>query len=375
LTKLGVIVLATPDLGGTYQYSLSMLEALRHAHEFEITLYADPSNQDLARLGYPIRRFAEPRARQLTYLAADAVGLKLDDPFDKEDILIAPIYSLAMLHTTKAFAYSLHDLQERYYPENFSCVQRSWRRSVHASLSRKAARIICEAQHVKSDIVRIFKVANEKIVVIAAPPLRQTVLEIGSAELEAVRTRLGLPNRFVFYPAQFWPHKNHLRLIDAFKQVVTQEPELKLVLTGRKSDEYEIVMRAVEEAGLEENIQHLGYIEQADLQVIYHLAAALVMPSLFESVSIPIYEALQAGTPVAASNILSFPEQVGEAGVLFDPFSSSSIAESILKLVNDTELAKALGKKGREKMAAMTPQRYCNQLQDLLGGLSKGKAS
>ena len=133
--------------------------------------------------------------------------------------------------------------------------------------------------------------------------------------------------------------------------------------------------RAVEEAGLEENIQHLGYIEQADLQVIYHLAAVLVMPSLFESVSIPIYEALQAGTPVAASNILSFPEQVGEAGVLFDPFSSSSIAESILKLVNDTELAKALGKKGREKMAAMTPQRYCNQLQDLLGALSKGKAS
>jgi len=374
LTKLGVIVLATPDLGGTYQYSLSLLEALRHAHGYEITLYGDPSNQDLAALGYPIRRYFEPRAMQLAYLAADALGLKLADPFDKEDILIAPIYSLAALHTTKAFAYTLHDLQELHYPENFSWGQRTWRRSVHAHLSRGAARIVCEAQYVKSDIVRLFKLPDEKVFVIAAPPLRQTVAEINSAELKKVCARLGLPNRFVFYPAQFWPHKNHLRLIAAFKQVVTQEPELKLVLTGKKRDEYATVMRAVEEAGLEENVQHLGYIEQADLQAIYHLATALVMPSLFESVSIPIYEAFQAGTPVAASGILSIPEQVGEAGLLFDPLSSSSIAESILTLVSNPELAEELGNRGRKKIAAMTPQLYCSQLQELFAELSKMNA-
>ena len=58
---------------------------------------------------------------------------------------------------------------------------------------------------------------------------------------------------------------------------------------------------------------------QDDLQAIYKLATALVMPSLFESVSIPIYEAFQAGIPVLASNILAIPEQVGDAGLLFDP--------------------------------------------------------
>ena len=128
-------------------------------------------------------------------------------------------------------------------------------------------------------------------------------------ELEKVRSRLGLPSRFVFYPAQFWPHKNHLRLIDAFRRVVAQEPDLKLVLTGKKRDEYRTVMRAVEDAGLKQNVQHLGYIDQADLQAIYHLATALVMPSLFESVSIPIYEAFQAGTPVAASGICRYPSR------------------------------------------------------------------
>jgi glycosyltransferase involved in cell wall biosynthesis len=370
LTKLGVIVLATPDSGGTYQYSLSMLEALRHAQGYEITLYADPSNQDIARLGYPIHKYTEPRARQLIYLAADALGLKLGDPFVKEDILLAPTYSLALLHTAKSFAYTLHDLQHFHYPQNFSWGQRAWRSSVYNRLSPTAAQIVCESEYVKSDIVRTLNMPNEKVAVIAAPPLRQVLAEFGSAELENVRSRLGLPNRFVFYPAQFWPHKNHLRLIDAFKQVVAEEPDLKLVLTGKKRYAYQTVMRAIEESGLEKNIQHLGYIEQADLQAIYHLAAALVMPSLFESVSIPIYEALQAGTPIAASNILSFPDQVGEAGLLFDPFSSFSIAQSILKLVNDPELAKTLGKAGREKMASMTPQHYCSQLQELLGRLA-----
>ena len=371
MTKLGVIVLATPDFGGTYQYSLSMLEALRHMHGYEITLYADASNQDFAKFGYPVRKFSEPRAKQLMYLAADALGLRLKDVFRNEDFIIAPIYSLALLHTGKSFAYTLHDLQEFHYPQNFSFAQRTWRRRVHNRLSRRAARVICESQYVKADIVRIFNVRNDSVVVIAAPPLRQTVAEFDSTELERVKSRLGLPNRFVFYPAQFWPHKNHLRLIDAFKQVVGHEPELKLVLTGKKRDEYEVVMRAVEEAGLADNVQHLGYVEQADLQAIYHLAAALVMPSLFESVSIPIYEAFQAGTPVAASGILSMPEQVGDAGLLFDPFSSSSMAKSILKIVSDYELAKELGARGLKKIASMTQQGYCNQLEDLFGELLK----
>jgi glycosyltransferase involved in cell wall biosynthesis len=369
LKRLGVVVLATPESGGTYQYSLSMLEALVHAREYQITLYADPTNPDLVRLGYPIRRFVETRVWQLAYLAADALGLNLGDPFADEDILIAPVFSLALLQTKKPFAYTLHDLQEHRYPENFSWSQRSWRHSVNARLLRKASRIVCESRYVKSDIVRIFKVADEKIVVIAAPPLRQTAAEPSAAELEVVRTRLGLSNRFVFYPAQFWPHKNHLRLIDAFRQVLVQEPDLELVLTGKQRDEYAAVMRAIKEAGLEGNIQHLGHIDQADLQAIYHLAAALVMPSLFESVSIPIYEAFQAGTPVAASGILAIPEQVGDAGLLFDPQSTTSIKEAILKLVSDPEAAQLLGTRGRARMLAMTPERYGAQLQNLLGEL------
>jgi glycosyltransferase involved in cell wall biosynthesis len=364
--KLGVLALARPDHGGTYQYTLSMLQALHHTSGYEITLYGDPQNPDFTELGFPIYRFAESRARQLAALTAHGMHLRLPDPFMSQDILLAPIYSLALLHTSKPFAYTLHDLQESHYPENFSWWQRAWRYQVHSQLLKRAQRVICESRQVRTDIIRLFGVPEEQAVVMAAPPLQQFLADETQDRVEAARIRLQLPEKFLFYPAQFWPHKNHMRLIEAFQEVVTEFPDLKLVLTGKKRDGYQAVMGAIKKFGLNEQVQHLGYVEQDDLQAIYTLATALVMPSLFESISIPIYEAFRVGTPVAASNILAIPEQVGDAGLLFDPNSVASIKETILRIVKDPEAARQFGRRGRDKMSTMTPERYGAQLQNLL---------
>ena len=366
--KLGVLALAGPDFGGTYQYTLSMLQALRHTTGFEVTLYGDPNNPDFAGMGYPVAPFAETRAQQLASIAAHRLHIRLPDPFASQDVVLAPIYSLALLHTDRPFAYTLHDLQERYYPENFHWSQRAWRHQVHAALLRRARRVICESNCVKSDIVRFFRLPEARAVVMPAPPQQQFLDEEGKDHLEAVRSRLELPKKYLFYPAQFWPHKNHMRLVEAFAEVAREVPDLKLLLTGKKRDEYEAVMGAVERFGLRDKVRHLGYVEQDDLRSIYKLATALVMPSLFESVSIPIYEAFQVGTPVAASGILAIPEQVGEAGLLFDPKSVDSIKQAMLRII-EPNTARELAKRGRERMAAMTPERYGAQLQDLLSGL------
>jgi glycosyltransferase involved in cell wall biosynthesis len=364
--KLGVLALARPDNGGTYQYTLSMLQALSHTRGLEITVYGDPQNPDFVKLGHPIRRFSESRRQQVAALAAYRMHIKLPDRFASQDILLAPIYSLALLHTEKPFAYTLHDIQENYYPENFSWWQRVWRYQVHAQLLRRAGRVVCESRYVKADIIRSFGVPEQQAVVITAPPLRPFLADSSDDRLQAAQIRLRLPEKFLFYPAQFWVHKNHLRLIEAFAGVVAEVPDLKLVLTGKKRDEYAAVMNTVGKLGLSDKVCHLGYVEQDDLQAIYELATALVMPSLFESVSIPIYEAFQVGTPVMASNILAIPEQVGDAGLLFDPTSVASIKEAILRVTGDPEAARQLGKRGQDRMSAMTPERYGAQLRDVL---------
>lgn len=371
--KLGVVALATPENGGTYQYTLSMLHGLQHTQGFEITVYGDPDDPDLARAGFPIVRFAESYGQQVLALAAHRLRIPLHDPFAAEDLLLAPIYSLSLLHTSKPFAYTLHDLQEWYYPQNFSRPQRVWRYQVHAALLARARRVICESAHVKQDIMRFFAVPEAQATVITAPPQVQFAAPKSVQTLEEARRRLQLPERFLFYPAQFWVHKNHLRLVEAFGQVVQEFPGLGLVLTGKQRDQYHLVMAAVDRLALRDSVRHIGHVDLDDLQAVYQLATALVMPSLFESVSIPIYEAFLANTPVAASGILAIPEQVGDAGLLFDPTSVAAIRDGIVGILRDPAAARRLAERGRERMLAMTPERYGDQLQQLLQALESSR--
>jgi len=369
--KLGVVALSRPEYGGTYQYTLSTLQALRHVTGFAVTLYGNPENPDFRALGFPISPFSESRKDQLKALAAYRLGIRLSDPFTSEDILLGPIYALTLLHTSKSFAFTLHDLQERYYPQNFGPIQRAWHHQVYDALLGRARRVVCESHYVQGDITRFFGIEKDKIAVVPAPPQTQFLTAQGTAQLAAARARLKLPEKFLFYPAQFWAHKNHLRLVEAFAGVAAEVSDAKLVLTGKVRDEYATVMASVDKLGLREKVLHLGFLETADLQSVYQLATLLVMPSLFESVSIPIYEAFQVGTPVAASNILAIPEQAGDAALLFDPTSVTSIKEAMLTLLRDPQAAAVLVARGRARMAAMTPQRYGAELQDVLHQLQK----
>ena len=369
MRKLGVIALSTPHHGGTYQYTQSMLQGLRYCQGYDITLYADPGNDDYVASGFPIRAFAATKPRQIAEVTADAFKIRLSEPFPGEDILLAPIYTPALLRTAKPFAFTLHDLQELYYPGNFSWGQRLWRRRTNKRLAEKATQILCESSHVRMDVISAFAIRQEKITVIAAPPLRRTGALVDAAGLELVCDRYQLPNRFLLYPAQFWPHKNHLKLIEAFRQISDIYPELGLVLTGQERNDFPVVMAAIEKAGLSGRVRHIGHVGQDDLGSIYRLAAMLVMPSLFESISIPIYEAFQAGTPVAAAGILAIPEQAGDAAVLFDPHLPASIAGAIRRILDDSSFARSLVLKGRERIAAMTPETYGQKLQAMLDRL------
>jgi glycosyltransferase involved in cell wall biosynthesis len=104
-------------------------------------------------------------------------------------------------------------------------------------------------------------------------------------------------------------------------------------------------------------------------------AAAVVVPTLFESISIPVYEAFRLGVPVCAANVVGLPEQIGDAGVLFDPLSVEDMAKKISAVLGNAELQAELIRRGKDRVGALTAERYAGQLElivDHLGRTNSG---
>jgi glycosyltransferase involved in cell wall biosynthesis len=151
---------------------------------------------------------------------------------------------------------------------------------------------------------------------------------------------------YAVYPANFWPHKNHERLLAAAARVAAEDPDFLLVLCGALDESREALRGNVEAAGLAANVRVLPYLEEADTTALLAGAELLVFPSLFEGYGIPVLEAMALGTPVACSDLPALLELAGDAALFFDPADSAGIAQTILRLRTEDETRDRLVTKG-----------------------------
>jgi glycosyltransferase involved in cell wall biosynthesis len=189
---------------------------------------------------------------------------------------------------------------------------------------------------------------------------------VSQTDSKSVRQKYHLPDRFLFYPAQFWMHKNHLRLIQAIHKLHSQGYEVPLLLAGSEKNNTRMVKNLIAELHLESNVRILGYIPDEDIIGIYQAATALVMPTFFGPTNIPIVEAIYLGTPVLCSNIYGHPEQVGNAGLLFDPTSVEDIAEKILAIWTNEELRQELIKHCLDRKKCMNLSTYAECWENII---------
>ena len=367
MTTVGILATARQHNGGTLFYTLSMIDALSRlpGERYQFVIFTSKDNHEYDAMGLPIVRVPGP----FVLLGKRLIGR---NPFDAVQKLIAPTYTISLLICGRSFAFTLHDLQERYYPENFSLATRMWRRLSNRLLTGYAARIICESVFVQRDIGQFLGVPEHRVAVVPAPPI--SMLRDSKPDedgIAKIRLKFGLPQRYIFYPAQFWPHKNHHRLVEAFKLVIQQHPDCCLVLTGKKRDQFDRVFARVRELALDKKVIHIGYVEQYELAALYRGATIAVIPTLFESISIPVFEAFSVGTAVCVSNVVALPEQVGNAGLLFDPNSTEDMAEKICTLLTNSELRASLIERGYLRMASMTHEQYAERLARIIDELDQ----
>ncbi|MEJ2009035.1 MAG: glycosyltransferase family 1 protein [Acidobacteriota bacterium] len=246
---------------------------------------------------------------------------------------------------------TIPDIQHEYCPEYFDAPTLSVRKSLYRSSAGRADVIITISEASKRAIIEKFGEPAEKIVV-TYPGCSEDFRKIVDPNaLAAIREKYSLPDEFVFYPAGTWPHKNHIKLLEALSVLRSKHDfQKRLIMTGIPQNNHDRVLESVKRFGLESQVRFLNVVPFADLPAIYNMATLMVFPSLFEGFGIPLVEAMSVGLPIACSDRTSIPEVVGEAGVYFDPDNAEDIADRIYQLWNDTELKESLVKKGFEQV-------------------------
>jgi glycosyltransferase involved in cell wall biosynthesis len=251
-----------------------------------------------------------------------------------------------------------HDLQHIHLPEFFSPRERLVRDYRYRGACEHASLVVASSSWVSDDLVRQYGLAVEKVVVIPPAPVLGAYPNPIAADIYETKTKFGLPERFMLYPAQTWPHKNHVALVKALDLLRGCDGgPIHLVFSGRRNADASLIDREVRALNLESQVHFTGFVTPLELQALYRLATGVIIPTRFEAASFPMWEAFLAGVPVACSNVTSLPMQAGNAALVFDPDNVSQIAEAMYRLWTDIRLRHQLIEAGRKNVSRFSWER------------------
>lgn len=260
---------------------------------------------------------------------------------------------------------TVYDVIPLRHPEHSSARARLLFRLTTALALRSAAQVIAISEAAQQDFVADFRVSADRIRAIplaADPAFRPQSPEV----IQEVRRRYDLPDRFVLYLGSNKPHKNLVRLVQAWLDVGRrlQVAGCRLVIAGAWNPRYpEARMLAEQANNLRpstfnlQTILWLGRVPEADLPALYAAAAAFVFPSLYEGFGLPVLEAMACGAPVICSAVSSLPETAGDAALLVDPTDVNALAAALTRVLIEPSLAADLRARGFAQAARFTWER------------------
>lgn len=258
------------------------------------------------------------------------------------------------------------DLQHRlqpFFPEVGASREWERREAEYGVALQRAAYVIAGTRTGAREIETFFQVPSTRIRILPHP-----TPGFALAAPDDVSGSLHIPDGpFFFYPAQFWPHKNHVNLLHALR-LLRDEHGLRpsLLLVGSDRGNLRHVQQAVDELKLAEQVKLLGFVSRADLIRLYRRAVALVYVSLFGPENLPPLEAFALGCPVIASRVPGSEEQLGGAALQVDALQPAAMAAAMKQLLLDTSARAAMIEKGRAAATRFTGRDFVNGLLSIL---------
>jgi len=251
--------------------------------------------------------------------------------------------------------FTCHDLIPLLYPQYFAALQRLAYYLTHALALRTTRVTIAVSEATRADLLRFFRVAPQRLVVIPEAAAAHFQPQRAAA-IAALRAKYALPNQYVLYLGSNKPHKNLKRLVEAWNIAALKSdvPKVKLAVAGHWEDRYPDAKQRAAELGLQDHIIFVGPVADNDLPALYSGAMLFVFPSQYEGFGLPVLEAMACGTPVACSHIPSLSQIAQGAAHTFDPARTADIAEALHRLLTHAELRADLRQLGLKQAASFS---------------------
>lgn len=240
---------------------------------------------------------------------------KDDTIFHSPSFVSSPFIKIPMVMT-------IHDLNHLRFPEYYSWFHKYYYKYIVKNSALRCKRIITVSNFSENEIIDWIKFDKNKVVVTYNGVDKNFRVIEDKIELNRVKKKYDLPDKFVLYIGNLKPHKNVETLIDSMRFI----DNIKLIINGKKN---ESLGKHIAEYKLNDKIQFIGYVDEKDLPIIYNLATVFVFPSLYEGFGLPPLEAMACGCPTIVANTSSLPEVVGKSAILINPHNENDISEKI----------------------------------------------
>jgi glycosyltransferase involved in cell wall biosynthesis len=278
------------------------------------------------------------------------------------------------------YVITVHDVVEHLYRARD---RSSMRRSLHFHLTRhvlkEAGRILAVSKFTKSEIEKLFGIPGRHIdVVYNAIDERFLRGHASETDLQVLAERYLVTYPFLLYAGRISPHKNLVRIIQAFAALKTelekqvQYPDLKLIIIGDELSKHPDLRRAVIRCGVQNDVRFMGFVPIEMLRVFYDAAKVFVFPSLYEGFGLQPLEAMAHGTPVITSNTSSLPEVVGQAAVLVNPENVFEIMRALHRVLVDQTVRDKIRQRGYEQAKKFSWEASAQRILEVYQEVSPG---
>lgn len=354
--------------GGVKVYTHQILQALlalKSGHEF-VFLYANP-----ALLG---TYAAHPEVREVAVPGRSVVlwdQLQVPRAIRRlgVDVLYNPKYSIPLAAQCPT-SWVCHGLDWYVMPQASRWIDRMSHRHLVPRYARKARAIIAVSEITRQHVMEFLGVAPDRVHTIYSGVNPMFARRLAPAELAATRAAHRLPERFFLYAGAVYPPKNFARMVQAYARVGPPRGISLVIAGGENRFLSEDELREPERLGLGSWVHWAGWIDPAQLPAFYQLAEALLLPSLFESLGLPVLEAMSSSCPVVTSDCYGTKEIAEGAAVLVEPKSVDAIAAGIASIADDAQLRTRLIEAGLERAREFTWERCARQTLGVIERIS-----